>query len=68
MKIDPLLAGKCADLINRFDRAYLIICIHDRDEHCLVGNRALQVLEVHETISIDGKIGDFIPVLLERLA
>ncbi len=57
-----------SDLSYRFDRADLAICIHDRDQDCLVGDLILQRLNVNDPILVNRKVGDLETLLAQVLA
>src|SRR5712691_7737647 len=45
------------NLRHRLDGTNLVVGIHDRDKHCLIGNRTSHVVRVHTRVAIDGYIG-----------
>ena len=57
-----------ADLRNRLNRADLVVCIHDRDERGLLGDRGLELLGHDDAVLMHVEIGDREALLFKRRA
>src|SRR5208282_3514810 len=55
---DPLLFRELADFANRMNRADLVVRVHDRDQHGLVGNRPADRIRIDHSVLVDRQIGD----------
>ena len=53
------------DLVDRLDRADLVVGEHDRDEDRPVGERRLELVGVHPPVAVDRQLDDLEPELLE---
>ena len=65
---DALFVTKFSNFRNRLQHTNLIVRSHDGDQDCLVIDRALQIVEVNQTIFLHRQIGHAIAVLFEALA
>ncbi len=62
------LMGNISDLTNRCDRAYLVVGIHYRNHDGLIGNHALQLIEVDIALVVNFQVGHLSTHLFDMLA
>ena len=68
MEQDALLLAELADLLDRLERADLIVGRHDADQDGLIGHRLGDLLGGHLAVLVDRQKGDLVAVALEPLA
>jgi hypothetical protein len=58
MEDDTLLFRDLPDLRDRMNRADLVVGVHERDEHGLVGDRLAHGFRIDHPVIVDREIGD----------
>jgi hypothetical protein len=71
VKVKVVLLSDFADLLERLNRAELVVRVHHGDEHGVRADRVAHGFRIDEAARIDGQVGDFdgaAGVFLEELA